>query len=278
MDREMGYLQAGYGLNGEGYIVSDVSMDKIADAYFPCIHESVKSLLKLFPSQLHSVYVYGSVARGDAVVVMSDLDLLVIFKDTLSAEELAAVKTFASELSRKYDSLVREVGIAVGEYDYVVNPANYYEQAFLSELCVCVHGEDLRERFGPYRLTSEIAISFNGDIDQVLARTMKRLEAASIDECKTITQNFARKLIRTCYSMVMARSQIWTTRLHEQADVFIYHFPHKELMIRTLQKWIKMPPANQESVLELFKSEGMWVAENFEHEAQSKRMRPRSST
>lgn len=213
------------------------------------------------------MYVYGSVARGDAVAATSDLDLLVILKDVLRPEAKAALKTVAQELSRKYHLLVREVGIAVGDYGYVMDPEKYYEQAFLSELCVCVHGEDLRGQFGPYKLTSDIATSFNGDIRQVLDRTVKRLEVASEEEAKSLTQNFARKLIRTCYSMVMERSQIWTTRLHEQAGVFLCYFPDKELTMRTLQKWIENPPTNREIVLKLFKNEGAWVAQNFVREA-----------
>ncbi|WP_221563353.1 nucleotidyltransferase family protein [Alkalihalobacillus sp. TS-13] len=263
----MGNLQTGYGLDGEGYIMTDVAIDKIDNAYLPCIRESVEKLVRLFPHLLHSVYVYGSVARGEAVAVKSDLDLLVMFDDKLCAEELAELKTVTKALSRKYHSLVRDVGIAVANYDYVVDPANYYEQAFLKELCVCVHGEDLRERFGPYKLTSEIAISFNGDIREVLDRTIIRLEAATIDEFKTLLQNLARKLIRTYYSMVMVRAQIWSTRLHEQSDVFIQYFPHKEPIIRTLQKWIEEPPLNLELVLDLFQSEGKWVTANFEREA-----------
>lgn len=260
-------LQAGYGLDRDGYIMSDVALDKFNNAYFPSIRESVEKLEKLFPHLCHSVYVYGSVARGEAVSVKSDLDLLVIFNGTLSTEELVELKKLTKALSQKYHYLVRDVGIAHINYDYVVDPANYYEQAFLKVLCVCVHGEDLRERFGHYKLTSEIAISFNGDISEVLARTISRFEAASKEEFKTLVKNFSRKLIRTYYSMVMVRSQIWSTRLQEQSEVFINYFHHKEPIILTLQRWIEEPPTNQESVIELFQREGKWVTENFESEA-----------
>lgn len=67
--------------------------------------------------------------------------------------------------------------------------------------------------------------------------------------------------------MVMDRSQIWSTRLNEQSEVFIHYFPHKELTIRTLQKWVEDPPTNRNLVLEYFKNEGKWVAKNFEREA-----------
>ncbi|NRF95553.1 hypothetical protein HQN89_32455 [Paenibacillus frigoriresistens] len=155
------------------------------------------------------------------------------------------------------------------DFDYVVDSQNYYEQAFLKELCVCVYGEDLRERFGPYKLTSEIAISFNGDICKALSRTISRLEAASDKDFKTIAEQFARKLIRTYYSMVMVRSQIWSTRLHEQSDVFIQHFPHKEPVIRTLQQWLKELPTDRELILDLFQGEGKWIIANFDREART---------
>ncbi|MDY7224619.1 nucleotidyltransferase domain-containing protein [Halalkalibacterium halodurans] len=260
-------LRAGYGLDSNGFIVSDVSKDKIAKVYVPCICESVERLRDLFHQQLHSVYVYGSVARGEAIALKSDLDLIAMFDGQLSSVQMAELKKLAGELSQAYCSLVREVGIAVTSYDYTVDPSNYYESAFLKELCVCVYGEDVGERFGPYKLTSEIAIRFNGDICESLTRALTRLEAASNEEFKPCTQSFARKLIRTFYSMVMVRSQIWTTRLHEQSEVFIHHFPDKESMVRTLLKWIDEPPTDREIVYELFKSEGEWACANFTYEA-----------
>lgn len=262
----IGNLKAGYGLDTDGYIVSDVSIDKIDSVYFPCIQESIKSLKEL-SKQLHSVYVYGSVARGEAVEKKSDLDLIAMFNTSLGADKLAEVKKLAGELSQKFRFLVRDVGIAVAYYDYTIDPINYYENAFLKELCVCIYGEDLGNRFGPYKLTSEIAIRFNGDINEALNRTLKRLETASKEDYKIITQSFARKLIRTLYSMVMLRSQIWTTRLYEQAEVSIQHFPEKESMIRTLLKWADDPPVECDAVYELFKTEGKWACVNFLQEA-----------
>lgn len=264
---EIGKLSAGYGLDSNGFIVSDVSKDKINDVYVPVILESVESLRNLCHQQLHSVYVYGSVARGEAIAKKSDLDLIAMFYTKLSSVMLAELKKLAKELSEKYRSLVRDAGIAIAYYDYTVDPSNYYENAFLKELCVCVYGEDIGERFGPYKLTSEIAIRFNGDIYDVLNRTLKKLEIASKEDYKTFTQNFARKLIRTYYSMVMVRSQIWTTRLHEQSEVFIHYFPEKESIIRTLLNWIDEPPTDREIVYELFRNEGDWASVNFLNEA-----------
>ena len=207
-------LQSGFGLDRDGYIVSDVGIDKIYSIYLPSIHDSVVGLTTLFPNRLHSVYVYGSVARGEAVEGESDLDLIAMFEGTLNSEESTQLKNLAVALTQKYYSLVRDVAIAVEYYDYTINPKNYYEGAFLKEMSICVHGEDPTLEFGPYKLTPEIAVSFNGDIGDVVTRTIRRINSVSDLELRRVSQGFARKFIRTCYSMVMVRSQIWTTRLH----------------------------------------------------------------
>lgn len=114
---------------------------------------------------------------------------------------------------------------------------------------------------------TNLAIQFNGDIGEALTRALNKLDIASDEEFKTITQNFSRKLIRTCYSMVMVRSQIWTTRLSEQSEVFIRYFPNKESAIHTLLNWIDEPPLKSETVYELFRREGEWASKNFKVEA-----------
>lgn len=263
---EMTHLQSGFGLDRDGYIVSDVGIDKIHSIYLPCIHDSIEGLTLLFPNHLHSVYVYGSVARGEAVAGKSDLDLIAMFEGTLNSEESSQLKNLSAALSQKYCFLVRDVGIAVANYDYTMNTKNYDEGAFLKEMCICVHGEDPTMEFGPYKLTSEIAVSFNGDIGDVVTRTIRRINLVSDLEFRRVSQGFARKFIRTCYSMVMVRSQIWTTRLHQQAKIFIQHFPEKEPVIRTLQKWLEESPTNRSLVLNIIQSEGEWITKNFARE------------
>ena len=263
---EVTNLQSGFGLDQDGYIVSDVGKGKIHSIYLPCIHDSVEGLTLLYPNRLHSVYVYGSVARGEAVAGKSDLDLIAMFEGTLNSEESTQLKNLAAALTHKYCSLVRDVGIAVANYDYTINSKNYYEGAFLKEMSICVHGEDPTMQFGPYKLTSEIAVSFNGDIGDVVIRTIRRINLVSDLEFGRVSQGFARKFIRTCYSMIMVRSQIWTTRLHQQAKIFIQHFPEKEPVIRTLQKWLEEPPTNRSLVLNIIQSEGKWITKNFERE------------
>lgn len=262
----MDTLKTGYGLDTNGFIISDVSRDKIDNVYMPSIQESVERLRKMFPHQLHSVYVYGSVARGEAILKESDLDLIAMFVKKLSSDELVELKKLAKVLSQKYQDLVRDVGIAIADYDYTMDPSSYFENAFLKEISVCVYGEDVGDHFGPYKLTAEIPISFKGDIGDSLKRALNKLEAPSTQDFNITSQGFARKLIRTYYSMVMVRSQIWTTRLQQQAQVFLKYFPDKDPIVQTLLNWLSEPPTNRDYVYAMFKKEGEWARDNFGEE------------
>lgn len=263
----MKYLQKGYGLDENGFIVRDVELEKITPVYQKCVKDTVESLHTTLSDLIHSVYVYGSVARGDAEKGNSDLDILAILKRDLHNNEHQRLKRLGECLSQKYYSLVRDVGIAKTTLEYCLNPKNYYEQAFLRELCVCVDGEDLRGRFGPYKLTPDIAISFNGDIADVSERYLKKLQSASGEEFHTNLQSLSRKLIRAHYSMVMARSQIWSTKLGEQAAIFLQHFPEKKEVVTTLQEWLEKTPADRTKAIAIMEKESEWAINHFTKEA-----------
>lgn len=265
------------GLDSNSFILSEVSKDKILSEYRIVIAESIAALEATLPTVVHSVYIYGSVVRGNAVKGKSDLDVLIVFKRKLTEREHGALDALQEDLSSQYKNLVREVGIADAActYDEVMDPANRYGWgAYLKILCVCVYGEDLTKHFGKFKVSPDIAIGFNGDVSEAVQIAVQKIADATTDEeAAKAAAMIARKLIRTCYMMVMTRAQIWTTRLNEQAELFLRYFPEKQQFIDTLQGWTDSPPANQENVLKLLNNDCFWVIDNFEAEARKSRTR-----
>src|ERR1044072_7031232 len=158
------------GLDSNGFILSEVSQDNVLREYQDVIDASVTALKAALPDVTHSVYVYGSVARGNAVRGKSDLDLLVIFKRKLTQQEQDKLNNLQKELSGQHKALVREVGIADATctYDEMLDPENKYGWgAYLKILCVCVDGEDLTKRFEKFKGSPDIAIGFNGDVGSI---------------------------------------------------------------------------------------------------------------
>ncbi|HLZ15101.1 MAG TPA: nucleotidyltransferase domain-containing protein [Candidatus Saccharimonadales bacterium] len=259
------------GLDSNGFILSEVSQENILPQYRSVIDASIAALKTTLPDVVHSVYVYGSVARGNAIPGKSDLDMLVIFKRKLTQQEQDALKGLQESLSSQHKTLVREVGIADATctYDEMLDSTNKYGWgAYLKILCVCVDGEDLTERFEQFKISPDIAIGFNGDASKAIQSAIEKItNAKTDDDAAKAAAIVARKLIRTCYMMVMTRAQVWTTRLSEQAELFLRYFPEKQGFIRTLQSWIDTPSTDREAILKVLRGDCRWVIDNFEAEA-----------
>lgn len=259
------------GLDDEGFIISEVSISNILPEYRNVLDDCTAQIKKCLPGLVHSVYVYGSVACGNPVRGKSDLDLLVIFSQHLSGGERKALDTTLDELSKTYESLVREVGLADCTAEEMLDPMNKYGWgAYLKILYVCVDGEDLTKKFERFKLVPDIALGFNGDVGRYIEVAMQKIKnsSATQEEVGKTASILARKLVRSCYSMAMTRAQIWTTKLDEQATIFVQYFPEKKDFISTLQDWISNPPDDKAAIIEVLNSDGKWLTENFAVEAQ----------
>jgi predicted nucleotidyltransferase len=73
-------------------------------------------LTALYGARLVEVVLFGSQARGEAVVG-SDIDVLIVLKNRVSQfEEVARTSEFTSALCLKYDVLISRVFISEEEY------------------------------------------------------------------------------------------------------------------------------------------------------------------
>jgi predicted nucleotidyltransferase len=259
------------GLDDEGFIISEVSIDNILPEYKQVIEDCTAQIEDRLPDLVHSVYVYGSVARGNPVRGKSDLDLLIIFNRHLSNEERKTLSLTLEMLSKIYRSLIREVGVADCTVEEMLDPKSKYGWgAYLKILCVCIDGEDLTKRFEKFKLTPAIALGINGDVGRYIDDALLKIQnnATTNDEAGNIASTLARKLIRSCYSMVMSRAQIWSTKLDEQAQVFMQYFPEESDFISTLQLWINNPPKDKGVIIEVLNRDGKWLTNNFAIEAE----------
>ncbi len=143
------------GIAPDGTIVTGAARSRVPGVFEPLIAAAVEELSAR--SQV-SVYLYGSVATGQAQPGRSDVDLLTAGLDRDDA------RAVATSLSEGFPGLCRGVGIAVADAEDLVGESDeaYGFRVFLRHYCVHLYGPDLGNHLPAFRADAHAARGFNG--------------------------------------------------------------------------------------------------------------------
>jgi uncharacterized protein len=89
----------GEGVGADGYLVTGAARTKVPPVYEPVLADCVAMLAGAFGPRLDGLYLYGSVATGQARPPSSDVDLLALWTSTVDTALVAAVTAALSTRS-----------------------------------------------------------------------------------------------------------------------------------------------------------------------------------
>ena len=229
------------GVDGDGVIVTGVSVDRVPAAYRPVVEDCVAVLTETFDGQLHGLYLYGSVATGQARPPESDVDLIPVWVGSVAPEGVADV---AAALSRRHRGLVREVGLAAATLAEVRSDGRdgFGLRCFLRHYCVCLAGTDLRPSLPACRASRAVADGFNDDVPALVRRWRSTLEAArTAEEVAVVARSAARKLLLVAATLESAEHGGWTTDRRTGAALLAAHHPQWAGTARQAVDWCAHP-------------------------------------
>lgn len=216
------------GVDAQGFVLT------LDDAAFQPEFEPLLAdvCASLSQSGLDGIYVYGSVARGEASPGESDLDLSLVLLEPPDAQVLAHLETLRQALEQRHP-VVTKIDFDIGHRDEVLAPENANKWGFwLKHHCRCVWGEDLSLRFARLQPSRAIALALNGDFEQVLSGYLTRIErAGSASERLRLQREAARKLIRATNTLRADNTPSWPHTLEEHVAAFIQHQPTMRIQI-----------------------------------------------
>jgi len=198
------------GVTGDGIISTGASKDNLHPAYAGLLDETVGTLRGALGAALHSVYVYGSVATGQARPPRSDLDLVVVTTTDLGR----GVEEVARELTGRHRSLVRDVGIGSVSLPTLRGDdlTGRAARCFLKHYCVHLAGPDVRGEFASCRPSPALAVGFNGNLGTVLAHLREQLVASPNEaEQYTLVTRACRKILMSAATLLSVRDGGWST-------------------------------------------------------------------
>jgi predicted nucleotidyltransferase len=253
------------GLDEDGTIVREGALDRVSAAFVPVVDAARARITATFGGpRLHSAYLYGSIPRGTAVPGVSDLDLLIVFRDEPADADRAAANALEAALDDAYPQITG-VGIVLGSVRSTLSELERYDGGFfVACLCTPLLGEDLAAQLPRYRPTALLARETNGDLAMVLPRWRARAaEAATGTDRRTLSRAVARRLVRTGFTLIMPRWGGWTSDLDRSAELFARYYPERAGQLRRAAAIARTPSADPAVLTMLIDDLGPWLAAEY---------------
>lgn len=234
-------------------------------AFEPVVKDALMCLKSALGSNLHSLYVFGSVARKTAKEGRSNLDLVLVTHHPFSEQRATVLNTLKWRVQKSFPQ-VTGVSIKTAEVREIASLDSLFTWGFmLKHCCVCVYGSDLAECFGEYIPSWEIAKHWNMDVEDWLAVYRNKIARATTVEQQIEPQKvIAKKLLRASYSLVMYKDQNWYDDPIECGRQFVKYYPEKQLEVRRLAILLSGQPIAKRSVIGLLDAFGEWLVKQYQ--------------
>lgn len=232
--------------------------------YQPAISDLVRSLKSGLMDNLHSVYLYGSVARKTAKPGHSNLDVIIVTHRPYTETKTALLNSIKWRFQKAYP-FIKEISFKSVLVNEVASLESIFSWGFQLRHCsVCVYGDDLAQCFGDYEPSWEIAKHWNMDVEDWVAVYRNRIARAAKDEDQIKAQKIiAKKLLRASYSLVMYRDKNWFDDPIECGQQFLRYYPEKQIEIERLGILLSGRLIVKRSVIGILDSFGDWLAKQY---------------
>ncbi|MFG2983230.1 nucleotidyltransferase [Streptomyces sp. NPDC048258] len=252
------------GLDAYGYFEREGSLGQVQDGFKAVVAATRERIAEAYGRRLHSAYLYGSVPRGTARPGRSGLDLLIALHHEPAHEDRDTAEVLARGLDEDFAE-IDGVGLLLYGKDTLLSEQERFDLGwFLACLCTPLLGADLAEHLPRYRPDSLLARETNGDLADVLPTWRARAQAASApDEYRKLSRDFARRLVRTGFTLVMPRWGGWTSDLAESAEVFGTYYPERAAQMRAAAAVALDPVADPAVLRGYIQDLGPWLADEY---------------
>jgi uncharacterized protein len=213
------------GVSAEGLIVTGAAGQRVPAVYRPAVADCATMVREAFGDRLHGLYLYGSVATGQARPPGSDLDLAAVRVSEVDSAEVASIE---AGLSARHAGLVREVSLACASLAEVLagDRGGLGWRCFLRHYCVSVAGTELRPQLPACRASRAVADGLNDDVAELVLRWRAELAAAQTPaDVAAVARVAARKLLMVAATLESVEHGGWSTDRATGAGLLARHHP-----------------------------------------------------
>jgi hypothetical protein len=233
-----------------GYIINPTSQEKIQPQWRPVIDAVSETYQKVFGSKLKNVYIRGSVAKGQAVDHISDID------------SFAYVDMEKDEINYDWvheaEKTILEKNPFVEGIEFSVSPiSSSQKNHIMLNQSLCVYGEPID--VPRLKVDKNLAIhapSFH----KRLARFERFCEQEkTLEQIKSHCVWQMKGLLRVGAEITFERSKKYTRDLYKCYEVFSEYYPEKEKDMRKSLVLALNPTDDKNKIKEIMSGLGIWL-------------------
>lgn len=235
----------------DGYLVNPTSLEKIQADWKPAINDTVELYKKQFASKLKNVYIRGSVATGDAIKNISDLDTFAYVDLPENEITKAWAKDLNIDLRKKYPFIT---DVELNARPLVSSKNKNYK---LSK-ALCVYGDPLEvSKMRP----GKSMMNHIYKLADKLSNLEERLKTDNPTELKSQCCFLMKEILRSGFDITMERSKKYTRDLYPCYMDFSEYYPDKESQMKEVLKYALNPINDREKIKQVIDSIVPWLLE-----------------
>ncbi|MEI8062374.1 MAG: nucleotidyltransferase domain-containing protein [bacterium] len=239
-------------VDDEGYIINPTSAEKVQEEWRLAIDDVVKAYQEAYGDKLKAVYVRGSVAKGEAIENVSDMDTFAYVD--LPKEEIDTKweKASVAKLKEKYPFVE---GFELGAFP-LSDTETREDQIFLLQ-SLCVFGEPFevqkrkagKDMLFHFPMTEKRMFNFKEKLNKV----------ESDEKIKSACTWMMKNILRTGFELTMERSQKYTRDLYLCYKGFSDYYPEYESQMRMVLDLALNPVTNKDEITKTLEAIIPWM-------------------
>ena len=231
----------------------------IQKAYQPILKDLISVFAREFTIELDSLYIYGSIAKGKAVVGQSDLDICVVFKHEITNldQKIAEIKV---KLITRYP-FIPKIDVDVGYLKDVLDEKNKKRWgAWVKFFCTNIYGRDLTHFFQEITIDREVIQAINQGYDEEIQTylALLNLNQGAEKEMLHLKKSLIKRVIRLL-PLTLNEIDGWPLSLNDTIDQTIQVYLQQKDRLYFLLQELDKPTLTNVISLNRLRETYVWI-------------------
>lgn len=198
-------------MDNNGYIVNDCAKHHMTGLWLQAVNDLISSYITIHGSNLQSIYIRGSVPRGNMIELISDIDSFCLIKNESKCQLEDAHKKHKMALELKHASVN---GIEFESYLKDKALKSNSMRFLLKTQCLCLWGEDDSTGINPMTI-SEQSMNTCLYLPEINAEFRQMSQGThSLHESTALCSWIFKYALRAAFEIVMMREKRFTRDLY----------------------------------------------------------------